>query len=124
MSFSNFLEQELLDHVFAGAAYTPPTNIYVKLHLGDPGEDGTANPAAETDRQTASFGVAAAGSIVTDTDIDWLSVAASETYSHVSLWDAATAGNCLGSGALTASVVVTAGDNFKIPAGDLSVTLD
>ena len=30
---------------------------YVKLHVGDPGAAGTANPAVETTRKSVSFGV-------------------------------------------------------------------
>lgn len=124
MSFSDYLENELLDHVFAPAAYTAPTNIYAKLHLGVPGEDGTGNAAVETTRQEATFGTASAGAIANDAAVEWTSVSTTETYSHISLWDNSTAGNCLGSGALAASKSVTAGDDFTIPIGDLDVTLD
>ena len=125
MSFSDFLELELLDHVTGVGAYTAPATIYVKLHLGDPGEAGTGSPAVETTRQASSWtGPAAAGAISTDADITWTSVSTTETYSHVSLWDNVSAGNCLGAGALAASKAVTAGDTFTISSGDLTLTLD
>jgi hypothetical protein len=44
-------------------------------------------------------------------------------YSHVSFWDASTAGTFLGSDALEATKSVTAGDNFTIPTGDLDLSL-
>ena len=50
-AMTNFLELEVLDHVLGTAAYTAPTNVYVKLHIGAPGEDATGNPAAETTRK-------------------------------------------------------------------------
>lgn len=124
MSFSNFLEDELLDHVFGGAAYTAPTNIYVKLHIGDPGEDGTANAAGETTRVEATFGAASAGVISNDAAVEWTDVSTTEEYTHGSVWDDPTAGNNLGSGAFGTSVSVTAGDNFTIPVGDLDISLD
>ncbi|MFQ5783620.1 MAG: hypothetical protein ACE5H8_02200 [Alphaproteobacteria bacterium] len=31
-AFSDFLENELLDHVLKGATYTPPTDVYIALH--------------------------------------------------------------------------------------------
>ncbi len=124
MSFSNFLEDELLDHVFGGAAYTAPTNIYVKLHTGDPGEDCTANAATETTRVEATFGTSSGGTISNDAAVEWTNVSTTETYSHGSLWDNSTAGNCLGAGAFGSSVAVTAGDNFTIPIGDLDISLD
>ena len=40
MSFTNFLETEILDHVFAGAAYTAPGTHYLALFTGAPGETG------------------------------------------------------------------------------------
>jgi hypothetical protein len=124
VSASNYLENKLLDHCLDVAAYTAPTAVYVKLHIGDPGEAGTDNAAGETDRMAATFGSASSGSATTSADITWTSVSTSETYSHVSIWDSDTAGNCLFVGALTASKAVVAGDNFKISAGSLTVTCD
>lgn len=118
MSLSNYGENAALDALFDGATR------YVKLHVGDPGEDCTANAATETDRAAITFGAAASGVSTSDSDADWLGVAADETYSHVSIWDAATAGNPLGYGALNASKAVTTGDNFSLPAGDVTVTAD
>ena len=40
MSFTNFLETEILDHVFAGAAYTAPGQHYLGLFTAAPGEAG------------------------------------------------------------------------------------
>jgi hypothetical protein len=34
-----------------------PTNVYVKLHTGDPGEDATSNAATETTRKEACIGL-------------------------------------------------------------------
>jgi hypothetical protein len=51
-------------------------------------------------------------------------VAGTETYSHISIWDDPTAGNCLWTGALTASKAVNAGDTFTIATGSLTVSLD
>lgn len=125
MSFSNYLENEVLDHVFKGDAYTSPSGIYVKLHTGDPGEDGTSNAATETTRKEATFGSVASGGTISNTaDIDWTDVSTTEEITDVSLWDAATDGNCLGAGSLTASRSLTAGDDFTIETGGLDVSLD
>jgi hypothetical protein len=120
---SNWLELELLDAVFnADVGTLPIENVYVKLHIGDPGEDGTGNAAAETDRVEMTAGAAAAGATTNDNAITWTNVSNAETYSHISLWDNSTAGNCLMYGALSASKAVNAGDTFTIAAGDLDVT--
>ena len=46
----------------------------------------------------------------------------SETYTHVSLWSAATSGTFIASGSITAAAI-TAGQNFTIAAGGLAVSL-
>ena len=102
---------------------TPPTEWFVQLHIGDPGADGTSNPAVENTRQSVDFDTAA--NILTDgraqaltlADVTWVSVAGTETYSHISIWDAVTAGNSWYKGAMAASVAVAAGSNFTFPAG-------
>jgi hypothetical protein len=53
--------------------------------------------------------------------IEWTNVSTTETYSHFSLWDNSTAGNCLWTGALSSSAAVTAGDTFQITALTLSL---
>jgi|SRR5215207_3970046 len=110
-----------LDAIGNATAYSEP-GLYVKLHIGAPGAAGTANPAANTTRVLASFATAAAGSMTTDTDTLWATVPNAETYSHISLWDASTAGNFVGEQALTASKTVAVGDNFRIPAGSLTIS--
>lgn len=99
------------------------TTVFVKLHTGDPGAAGTSNAATETTRKAASFAAASAGVANTDADMAWTSVAGTETYSHVSLWDDVSAGNFLGSDSLDTQRAVTAGDNFTLAAGNVSVTL-
>ena len=122
-AMSNYLENELLDHALGTGSFTAPTNVYVKLHTGDPGEDGTANAATETTRViTGAFSAASGGTTDNDAAITWSSVSTTETYSHISIWDNLTAGNCLFVGALDSSVAVTAGDDFEIAAGDLDIT--
>jgi len=125
MSATNYLEAKVADHVLGTTTYTKPTAVYVKLHTGDPGEDATANAAGETTRKVVTFGAASnpGGVATSNSACDWTSVSTSETYSYFSIWDASTAGNPLVSGALTASVAVTAGDNFSIPSGSLTVTV-
>lgn len=124
MSIANYLEDKLLDLVFNGTSYAGQATVYVKLHTGDPGEDCTGNAAGNTTRESATFGASSGGAVSNDADVTWTNVSTSETYSHVSLWDASTAGNALWYGALTASKTVNAGDTFTIATGDLDVSLD
>ena len=120
MSISNYAETALLD-VVRGVNPTI-SGTYLQLHTGDPGEDGTANAAGESTRQSCAFGSAASGSMTSSATVEWTNVSTSETYSHWSLWDAVSAGNALWSGALASSAAVTAGDTFQITS--LTLTLD
>ena len=121
MSISNYAELKILDHTTGRSAWTIPTNVYVKLHLGDPGEAATSNAAVETTRKVAAWSAAASGAIATSATLEWTNVSTTETYTHWSLWDALTAGNALWSGALSSSAAVTAGDTFQITALTLSL---
>lgn len=95
---------------------------YVKLHTGDPGEDGTNNAATESTRKSVSFSAASSGSMASSATVTWTNVSTTETYSHWSLWDASSSGNCLWTGAFSSSASVTAGDTFQITS--LTLTLD
>jgi hypothetical protein len=126
MSLSNYLETKVMDAVFnnASPAAIQLANRYIKLHIGDPGEDGTGNAAAETTRKAVTGAATSNGVFTSVNDLTWTGVAGTETLSHISVWDASTAGNCLWVGALTAPKAVTAGDTFVISTGQLTATLD
>ncbi len=119
MSISNYAENKLLD-TLSNTSFAV-ANSYVKLHLGDPGEDGTANAATEATRKLVSWSSASSGSKASSATLSWTNVAATEVYTHWSLWDNSTAGNCLWSGSLSASASVTAGDTFEITSLTLSL---
>ena len=96
--------------------------VYVKLHVGDPGAAGTANPATETTRKAVSFGAAAGGVLTSDADITWTNIAGSEDANHFTAWDSLTTGNFLFSGTITANPY-DAGDTYTISSGNLTATL-
>jgi hypothetical protein len=119
MSISNYAELKILEHTTGKTAWTIPSNVYVKLHTGDAGEDGTSNAAST--RKVAAWATASSGAIATSATLEWTNVASTETYSHWSMWDALTSGNCLWTGALSSSAAVTAGDTFQITTLTLSL---
>jgi hypothetical protein len=122
-TFSDLVANSWLDAVARATAYSE-AGVWVKLHLADPGAAGTTSPAANTSRQQATFGAAAASRTISNTvAVEWTSVPNTETYTHVSLWDASTGGNFLGRDDLSSSAAVTAGDTFRIPIGDLDLTI-
>lgn len=120
---SDYAEPKILDVLFNNTAFGSVANVYMKLHTGDPGDDGTANAATETTRKEVTFAAASGGTIASDAQVQWTSVAASEDYTHFSLWDASSGGNCLFTGTITANAV-TAGDTFTIASGDIDLTID
>jgi len=126
MSFSNYLETELLDHVFANNAYSSPANLYVALYTDNPDEDasGTEVSGGSYARQSASFTVSG-NTATTDAAIEFPTATADwGTVTHVAVYDALTSGNMLAYAALTASKNISSGDVFRIPTGDLDITLD
>ena len=112
----------MLDAFLNATAYTGPANVYLKLHVGDPGAAGAANAAVETTRKEVTFGAASGGAITSDNAPSWTNVAGTEDYTHVSLWTAAAAGTFQGSGTVTASAV-TAGDTFTLAVADVDMNL-
>ena len=85
---------------------------FVKLHVGDPGVDGTANPSAVTTRNAITFDAPAEVSTTVAMELDALAayaMTATETISHVSIWDAASGGNFVESWALDSGVDVVNG---------------
>lgn len=113
----------ILDALCRNVAWTQPSAVWVKLHVGDPGAAGTSNAATETTRKQGTFGTGASGGAISNTAaLTWTNVAGTEDFTHFSAWDASSAGNFLFSGTITANAV-TAGDDFTIPVGDLDVTL-
>jgi hypothetical protein len=109
---------------FCGRADYTQTDLWVKLHTGDPGAAGTNNAAAETDRIEGTFGAAAASGAITNTAaLEWAGVSNTENYTHVSLWTASSGGTFKGSDDLSSTANMTAGDTFRIPAGELDVAI-
>jgi len=126
MSFSNYLETELLDHVFAGNAYTSPTTVYVGLFTTNPDEDGSGTEVSGGSyaRQAGTFSVT--GNTATTTAAIEFPTATGTwgTVTHIGIYDALTSGNLLAYAALTTSKSIASGDVFRIPTGDIDITLD
>lgn len=115
---------KMLDALVGRGAYSANAAFYVKLHTGDPGAAGTSNAATETTRQAVTFGSGAASGAISNTaQVQWTSLAATETISHVSFWTASTAGTFLGSDDLATPQNVNAGGTFTIAIGDLDLTI-
>ena len=130
MSFTNYLETEILDHVFAGAAYTAPATLYIGLFTAI--SDGEAGSVTEVSTSgTAYARVAVSFTTSGDTTsnsgaVEYATATGSGfgTVTHVGVYDASTSGNLMCYATLTASKAIAAGDVFRVPAGDLDITLN
>ena len=118
---SAYLCNSFLDALGNNTSYAV-TQVYIKLHVGDPGAAGTSNAATETTRKAVSFGAASTGAIASDADISWTNIAGSEDATHFTAWDNVSAGNFLFSGTITGNAY-TAGDTYTISSGNLSASL-
>lgn len=124
--FSVATAQAILAAMLQGTSFVY-TDVWAQLHVGAPGAAGTSNIATESTRIDASacFGTGADDTVTITNDAEigpWTSVAASEDYTHISLWTASTSGTFICSGVITASAV-TAGDDFSIAVGDCTLTI-
>ena len=112
-----------LDGLCRSTVWTEPAGFFVKLHTADPGAAGATAAAAETTRQSVTFSASSAGAITNSAAVTWTNVSTAEQYSHVSFWDASTAGTFLGSDDLAVARTVAAGDTFEIAIGDLDLAI-
>ena len=126
MSFSNYLETKVLDHVFGATAYTAPATLYVGLYTATPNDAGGGTEVSGTGyaRQSAAF-TTSGDTTSNDAAIEFPTACSNwGTVTHVGVFDASTSGNLLAYGALSTSKLVESGDVFRIPAGDLDISLD
>ena len=124
-AMSDYLENEILDHILSTGAYTMPSAIYVGLSTGSFGDDasGTELNGNGYTRKVMAFDAAVAGTADNSGAVEFSAATASwGTVSHFGLFDASSGGNLLIHGAFTAAKLIDTGDILKIAAGDLDIT--
>lgn len=112
---------KFLDLLFRQQAWTAPAGFFVKWHVSDPGAAGANGAANVTTRSAATFSAAASGAVALSNTPTYTATS-SEMLTHVSFWDASTAGNFLGSAVLTSSRAVVATDVYNLTSLSASVT--
>ena len=127
MSFSNFLETEILDHVFAGAAYTAPGTHYLALFTAvADGETGSVTEVSGGGyaRQTVAF-TTSGNTTSNNAAVEFPTATANYgTVTHVGVYDASSSGNLMAYAALSSKKTIETGDVFRVPSGDLDITLN
>ena len=132
-SFADYLENELLDHVFGGADYARPATLYVGLStttITDAGGNitepvgGSYARVAVTNNST-NFPAAASGAKANGTAISFPEATGSwGTITDFFISDASPGGNILCYGALAAAKTVASGETISFAVGALDVALD
>lgn len=129
-SFSDYCENEILDHVFGKGDYAPPT-IYVGLSAADPTDNGTGlsepngNGYTRVETTETDWNVAAGG-LLDNANVITFGPATGNwgTLTHFALFDAASGGHLLVHGTLSYPKTVECGDLVRFAGGELDVTLD
>ncbi len=126
-SFSDYLEDKVLKHVFTNTAYTSPTTLYVALYTTAPTDTGGGTELSGNGyvRKSVSFTVSGTTTLATNSAAVEFDAATASwgTIVAIGIFDASTSGNFLAFSDLTTSKTIGTGDILRIPAGDLDITL-
>lgn len=133
MSFGDYLENKVLDHVWGNTAYSAPATLYVGLSTSTPTDAGgnITEPSGgnysrvAVTNNTTNWPNASGGAKSNGTAITFPTASASwGTVTYAIIMDLASGGNMLAYGQLTTSKTIDAGDTTSFPIGDLDITLD
>ena len=124
-AMSNYLENEILDHILGTGAFTHPSTVYVGLATATFGEDnsGTELTGNNYSRKSATFSVASGGTTSNSAAIEFDAATGSwGSVSHFGIFDQSSGGNLLIHGQFSSPKTIASGDILKIDTGDLDVT--
>jgi hypothetical protein len=129
-SFSNYMESNILNHIFGKSNYCL-SNIYVGLLSVEPNENGTSVSEPDCPSYTrvetnaSSWDQALEGMIRNVENITF-SIACENwgTVTHFALFDAFSRGNILAYGKLSPSITICSGNTPRFAPGDLMISLD
>lgn len=127
-TLANFLEIKWLDHFLKVTIWNAPTDLFVTLSITDPTDSGAglAEPSGGNFSRKIHNAWAPASSRATSNvgSITFPDATASwGTITHWAIMDAASGGNMLAHGDLSASKVIDNGDTFIFAANDLDITV-
>lgn len=140
-AMSNYLESQLVQHVFRTSSYTKPTQIGIALCTAAPADTDTGTL---TGKEVSNAGAYARVDLA-PSDSNWANITSGNgttnnigaitftaasadwgTVTHVAITDNSTygAGQLLFWGSLAGTKVVSNGDTFQFSAAALSIQLD
>ena len=126
MAFTDYLENKVLDYVFSGGSFSQPGTKYLALYTVAPTDSttGTEVTGGGYVRQTVTL--TTSGSDTTNSAaVEYPTATAGYgTIVAVAVLDASSGGNMLAYASLTANKTIATGDVFRVPAGDLDISLN
>ena len=126
MDFSNYLANKLISATVRNITLPVITDVYLALYTTDPTKDnkGDEVEAESYNRQKITFNVPVNGVTANANQVDW-NTATSDwgNVGWISIMDSASGGSMLYFKALDNPKQVLSGDQFKIDAGKLNLTL-
>ena len=130
---SDYLENEILDHIFSAATWTAPDPVYIALFTAAPSDagggtevSGGAYARASVTNNATNFPAASGGAKSNGTAITFTQASGANwgTITHFAVFDASSAGNMLYWGTVTPNKAVNDGDTASFAVGDLDFTED
>ncbi len=132
-TITEYVDNEILDHIFESGAYTPVAAVFVALSTADPTHDGSGltEPATANGytRETCAFGAAAARKITQTTDPITFPANTTADWGSITHWaicdsvDRAT-GNVLAHGAFDVAKTVNKTNVCSIAVGEIEIGWD
>ena len=127
MDFTNYLADRLVKATVGTVSYTAPTEVFLGLYTEDPTKAGFSSnevDEASYNRQVVKFTPPKDGVSTNEAQIDW-STATSNwgNVGWISVMDAPSGGFMLYFTELDNAKEILSGDQFKIDANKLSLTL-
>lgn len=125
MGKSTYLETQLTNWIKGTTMPAAPAAVFVALFNGDPTPAGTGGTEVTTTIRTAgrvavTFGAFSGGLMSNSAIVNFGNAVAGATVTHFAVFDAASAGNMLGSAALSSgSQVISTGNPVAFAIGSL-----
>lgn len=125
-SLADYVENEILDHVFKNASWSQPGALYIGLSTADPGDDmaGLAEPSGNNYARVLINSWAAAVNGVTSNSAQSQFPQATGAWgncTHFAIFDALSGGNAICHGALASPFNVVSGNAPTVEIGDIQV---
>ena len=128
MDFTNYLANRLVKATVGDVAWTTPNKVYLALYTSDPTKAGLSTGEvnqASYNRQEVTFNINGTDGETTNANqVDWNTATSNwGNVGWISIMDAPSNGFMLYFKALDNPKEILSGDQFKIDAGKLSLTL-